>query len=98
MNRAERRSRTEAFIDSQLRIARAHDQVRDAAQPGRLKKRHAMDCGRPQCGLCGNPRHTGHKHAETMQELKFNDRFKQGILDMTAGREPVDDIYYGYAE
>ena len=28
-------------------------------QPHRLAKRHAMDCGNPQCYLCGNPRNHG---------------------------------------
>ena len=29
----------------------------DEAQPHRLAKTHAMDCGQAHCTLCGNPRH-----------------------------------------
>ena len=33
-------------------------------------KEHSMDCGDPDCYLCGNPRHI-HKHGETKQEKSF---------------------------
>lgn len=86
MDRAERRSRTRTFIDSQLRIARrSGSQTALVAQPGRLKKQHAMDCGQPQCGMCGNPRKAGHKNPETMQELRSLDRLTAGLDDVFAG-------------
>jgi hypothetical protein len=39
-------------------------------QPHRLVKHHAMDCGNPQCPLCGNPRRT-HKDTLTAQEKRL---------------------------
>ena len=33
-----------------------------------MLKRNAMDCGRPECGLCGNPRRT--RGEKTVQEMK----------------------------
>lgn len=69
LQRSERRHRSETAVAAQLAIARrngASDKL--LAQPGRLRKHRAMDCGNPQCGLCGNPRRTGHKGALTVQE------------------------------
>lgn len=79
MDRAERRHRTQNFIAAQLRIARRSGSGTALAQPGRLKKQHAMDCGQPQCKMCGNPRKAGHKHPETLQELRSRDRLAAGL-------------------
>jgi hypothetical protein len=54
-----RRHKTDVFIARQLKIAKqssSHNAKLDK-EPHRLAKRHAMDCGNPKCGLCGNPRH-----------------------------------------
>lgn len=71
-----RRSRDENAVIKQVRIAKAHglgynDKV--IKEPHRLAKHHAMDCGQPDCIMCGNPRHI-HKHGETIQEKSFNQR------------------------
>lgn len=53
-----RRHKTDVAIARQLKIARqslSHDNRLDK-QPHRLAKHHAMDCGNPQCYMCGNPR------------------------------------------
>jgi len=42
----------------------------DIKEPHRLHKRHAMDCGNPECFLCGNPRKT-HKDKLTAQEKRL---------------------------
>lgn len=89
MDRAERRSRTRTFIDAQMRIARRSGQSSVLMQPGRLKKKHAMDCGRPQCGLCGNPRKAGNKNPETMQELRALDRLAAGLAEVYADADDV---------
>ncbi len=73
-----RRLRDDAAIKKQVKIARGHGSNRgnDRAvdQPHRLAKRHAMDCGNPQCFLCGNPRRT-HKDKLTPQEKRlFQDK------------------------
>jgi hypothetical protein len=49
----------------------------DEAQPHRLAKKHAMDCGQPGCVLCGNPRHNNfHKGKDrlTTQERRNNQK------------------------
>jgi hypothetical protein len=71
MERAQLRFDTEISIKKQLRIAVQHRIVTNV--PGKFKKRHCMDCGRPLCGLCGNPRRRGlkPKDAKTFQELRF---------------------------
>jgi hypothetical protein len=49
----------------------------DEAQPHRLAKKHAMDCGTPGCALCGNPRHNrAHKGKDrlTTQEKRNNQK------------------------
>ena len=42
----------------------------DVSEPHKFAKHHAMDCGNPQCPLCGNPRKT-HKDTLTVQEKKL---------------------------
>lgn len=69
----ERRQRDENAVNRQVRIAKQHglgfdDEV--IREPHRLAKHHAMDCGRPGCMLCGNPRHT-HKDGLTAQEKRM---------------------------
>jgi hypothetical protein len=49
----------------------------DEAQPHRLAKKHAMDCGQPGCNVCGNPRRTrNHKSKDqlTTQERRNNQK------------------------
>jgi hypothetical protein len=49
----------------------------DEAQPHRLAKKHAMDCGQPGCVICGNPRHNKfHKGKDklTTQERRNNQK------------------------
>jgi hypothetical protein len=87
MDRAERRHRTQNFIASQLRIARRTGTGSALSQPGRLKKQHAMDCGQPQCQMCGNPRKAGHKHPETLQELRSRDRLAAGLAAVFGAAE-----------
>lgn len=69
-----RRFKDEIAIKKQTKIAKQrgsftneHDIVK---QPHRLAKRHAMDCGRPACALCGNPRRI-HKDKLTAQEKRL---------------------------
>jgi hypothetical protein len=61
----------ENAVAKQVKIAKekgAGQKVLD--QPHRLVKHHAMDCGNPQCPLCGNPRRT-HKDTLTAQEKRL---------------------------
>jgi hypothetical protein len=77
-------------VNRQLKIAKQHglgEKFED--QPHRLAKHHAMDCGNPQCPLCGNPRRT-HKDPLTAQEKRqqqdldnITDRGSNGLPDST---------------
>lgn len=70
-----RRHRDEVAVKKQAKIAKAHGAPVEQAH--RLHKRHAMDCGNPECYLCGNPRKT-HKDKLTQQEKRlFQDLEKQ---------------------
>jgi hypothetical protein len=83
-----RRHKDETAVKKQLKIAKQHGSVFDdkvTKQPHRLAKHHAMDCGNPKCGLCGNPRHI-HKDSLTAQEKrlfqdteKITDRHSNGL-------------------
>lgn len=57
-------------IRRQQRIAKTHGVSEHLYEAHRLAKHHAMDCGNPECGLCGNPRHL-YKHGKTRQEYSF---------------------------
>ena len=78
-----RRHKTDVAIARQVQIARQHGLTnRDKAvkEPHRMAKHQAMDCGNPECFMCGNPRKT-HKDKLTQQEKRlFQD------LDRTTDR------------
>jgi hypothetical protein len=70
---SKRRFKDEVAIKKQIKIAKAHglgfyDQA--IKEPHRLVKHHAMDCGRPGCAMCGNPRHI-FKDGLTAQEKRL---------------------------
>jgi hypothetical protein len=65
-----RRHKTDVAIARQVKIAKSHGSNSDVKQPHRLAKRRAMDCGNPECYLCGNPRKT-HKDKLTAQEKRL---------------------------
>lgn len=58
-------------IEKQKKIALQHGaKLTDVQKEShRYAKHHAMDCGNPECALCGNPRHI-HKET-TKQEQSF---------------------------
>jgi hypothetical protein len=67
-----------SIIKSRRHFVGASKQI-DEAQPHRLAKKHAMDCGTPGCVLCGNPRHNKfHKGKDrlTTQERRNNQKSK----------------------
>ena len=70
---SQRRHRDELAVKKQVKIAKAHgltNKDKVVKEPHRLAKHHAMDCGNPQCPLCGNPRRT-HKDKLTAQEKRL---------------------------
>lgn len=85
-----RRQKDENAINKQVKIARAHgltDKDKAVKEPHRLAKHHVMDCGNPDCYICGNPRKT-HKDKLTAQEKrmyqnvdKTTDKHSNGLPD-----------------
>jgi len=84
-----RRLKDENAIRKQTKIAKQHRVSEynpgEVKQPHRFAKRHAMDCGNPECFMCGNPRKT-HKDKLTTQEKrlfqdveKTSDRHSNGL-------------------
>jgi len=67
-----RRHKDESAVARQVKIAKQRgisDKNAIIKEPHRLVKHHAMDCGRPECSLCGNPRKV--HGMKTPQELKL---------------------------
>ncbi len=72
---SQRRHKTDVKIARQVQIARQHGLTnRDKAvkEPHRMAKHHAMDCGRPGCMMCGNPRKT-FKQVTAQEKRLFQD-------------------------
>jgi len=68
-----RMARGEAATRRQLNILKSHlgdsSTIKEMKEPHRLAKHHAMNCGVPNCHMCGNPRKIfGEK---TIQEQRF---------------------------
>lgn len=88
-NHSKRLQKNENAVKKQVKIAKAHgltDNDKAVKEPHRLEKHHAMDCGNPECYLCGNPRKT-HKDKLTAQEKrlfqdveKITDKHSNGLL------------------
>ena len=86
---SQRRHRDELAVKKQVKIAKAHgltNKDKVVKEPHRLAKHHVMDCGNPQCPLCGNPRRS-HKDTLTAQEKrlfqdveKTTDKHSNGLL------------------
>jgi hypothetical protein len=90
---SKRLHKDERAINKQVKIAKQHRVSEynpgEVKQPHRLHKRKAMDCGNPQCFLCGNPRKT-HKDKLTAQEKRlFQDVEK--TTDKHSNGFPPDD-------
>jgi hypothetical protein len=62
-----RRLKDENAVRRQTRIAQSRGAP--VSEPHKFAKRHAMDCGRPGCMLCGNPRKTFKER--TVQEKRM---------------------------
>ena len=66
----ERIGQKQNHIKKQYKIAKQNGaNPRYLKEPHRLAKHNAMDCGTPNCFLCGNPRKIFEQ--KTIQELKF---------------------------
>jgi hypothetical protein len=74
-NHSKRLLKDENAIKKQVKIAKSAHlpgtiPSPDIKEPHRLLKKHAMDCGNPECYICGNPRKT-HKDKLTAQEKRL---------------------------
>lgn len=70
---SKRRQKDDNAVQRQVKIAKEHHMIEAGKfleQAHKYHKRHAMDCGNPQCYLCGNPRKT-HKDKLTQQEKRI---------------------------
>lgn len=70
---SKRRLKDENAVKKQVKIAKQHgltNKDKAVKEPHRMAKHHAMDCGNPECFLCGNPRKT-HKDKLTAQEKRM---------------------------
>ncbi len=71
VKRSTRMLKDQNAVNKQTKIAKSHGI--DVREPHKFAKHHAMDCGNPDCGLCGNPRHNKYqKDHLTVQEKSFN--------------------------
>ena len=83
-----RRHKTDVKIARQVQIAKQHglsNKDKAVKEPHRMAEHHAMDCGRPGCMMCGNPRKTFKQVTAQEKRLfqdveKITDRHSNGIL------------------
>ena len=91
--KSKRLLKDENAVAKQVKIAKAHGMTnKDKAvkEPHRLAKHHAMDCGNPQCPLCGNPRRT-HKDTLTAQEKRLYQDVDKTTDKHSNGIPPTDE-------
>lgn len=65
--RSKRIQKVQNFIKKQMKIAKLYGLSVD--EPHRLAKKHALNCGNPDCVMCANPRKLWKE--TTMQEKSF---------------------------
>jgi hypothetical protein len=90
---SQRRHRDQNAVNKQVKIAKAHGLTnKDKAikEPHRLAKHHVMDCGNPQCPLCGNPRRS-HKDTLTAQEKRLYQDVEKTTDKHSNGLKPSED-------
>ena len=88
-----RRHKNDVAIARQVKIAKVHGLThKDKAikEPHRLAKHHVMDCGNPQCPLCGNPRRS-HKDTLTAQEKRLYQDVEKTTDKHSNGLTPIED-------
>ena len=84
--RAVRRADTQNAIQRQVRILKAvRGRPLNVHQPHRLAKHHALNCGKPGCIFCSNPRHNAAVKGRgrlTRQELRALDQQAEGVQSL----------------
>ena len=92
-NHSKRLQKDENAIKKQVKIAKQHSFGFNnivIKEPHRLGKRHAMDCGNPKCGLCGNPRKI-HKDKLTAQEKRLFQNIEEVKTTNGVNKEDNDE-------
>lgn len=69
---SKRLHKEESAVKRQLKIAKAHGFPVKETDKHRFHKHHAMNCGNPDCLMCGNPRKT--LKEKTIQEKRFEQK------------------------
>lgn len=90
---SKRRQKDENAMAKQVKIAKAHgltDKDKSVKEPHRLAKHHVMDCGNPDCYICGNPRKT-HKDKLTAQEKRLYQDVEKTTDRHSNGLPPADE-------
>lgn len=90
---SKRRQKDENAMAKQVKIAKAHgltDKDKSVKEPHRLAKHHVMDCGNPDCYICGNPRKT-HKDKLTAQEKRLYQDVDKTTDRHSNGLPPADE-------
>jgi hypothetical protein len=88
---SKRRLKDENAVKKQTKIGKQYGMSKkEMDQPHRLAKRHAMNCGNPNCVMCGNPRKTFKEL--TQQEKRLfqdvdtpNDKHSNGLKNDQEG-------------
>lgn len=70
--REARKQRDKAVINKRVKVAKSHGLATN--QRNRFKKKHPLDCGRANCGLCSSPRKLFDE--KTMQEKRHEQKDK----------------------
>jgi hypothetical protein len=69
LKHSKRIQKTQNQIKKQTKIAKSHGMPVD--EPHKFAKHRAMDCGNPECVMCGNPRKVWKE--KTIQEKRFDE-------------------------
>jgi len=73
----QRRKVDSLAVVKQLTICKYHN-ASVTIPLGRLRKSHALNCGRSHCKLCSNPRRTWGRL--TLPEIKANEAFRYALI------------------
>ena len=87
-NHSKRIQQKENHIKKQTKIAKEYGIKVD--EPHKFVKHHAMDCGKPKCVMCGNPR-------KTFKELTQQEKRLFQDLDHVRGTPPAETDWLLFA-
>lgn len=77
--RQERRYNAHRAVERQLHICTYYPLV-SVVKSGKFRKGKALNCGRPRCKICGNPRRLWGR--VTFQELRAEVAFVQALTEV----------------